>query len=95
MGLPIWEPGVKLGHRVRVVFCYVYFLLFLQYKKSVDMFNDNHWFLLNDSASEKMTRNRLGVVYSTLGASINKKLGTYRYSSLALSSSERWRFVCP
>ena len=33
MGLPIWEPGVKLGHRVRVVFCYVYFLLFLQYKK--------------------------------------------------------------
>ena len=62
------------------------FPLFMQYKKAVDMFNDKGWFLLNDSATEKMTRNRLGVVYSTLGASINKKLGTSMNRHIALSN---------
>ena len=47
-----------------------------KYKKEVDKFNNENWFLLNDSG-EKMTRNRLGVVYSGLAKSvgINKKLG--------------------
>ena len=60
--------------------------LFLQYKKAVDMFNDKHWFLLNDSATDKMTRNRLGVVYSALGASIGKKLGTSQNRHITLSN---------
>jgi len=45
------------------------------YKKAVDNFNDHHWFLLNDSASAPLTRNRLGVIYSGIGKPINKKLG--------------------
>jgi hypothetical protein len=47
-----------------------------KYKKEVDKFNNENWFLLNDSG-EKMTRNRLGVIYSGLAKSvgINKKLG--------------------
>jgi hypothetical protein len=52
------------------------FNLLLKYKKSVDLFNDKEWFLLNDGSTDKITRNRLGVVYSNLGEHINKKLGT-------------------
>jgi hypothetical protein len=48
--------------------------LLLDYKKNVDKFNDQNWFLLNDSG-DKMSRNRLSVVYSKLGNSINKRLG--------------------
>jgi hypothetical protein len=48
--------------------------LLLDYKKNVDKFNDYNWFLLNDSGN-KMSRNRLSVVYSKLGNSINKRLG--------------------
>jgi hypothetical protein len=49
--------------------------LLLDYKKNVDLFNNGEeWFLLNDSG-KKMTRNRLSVVYSGLGESVNKKLG--------------------
>jgi hypothetical protein len=60
--------------------------LLLQYKKAVDMFNDENWFLLNDSASGKMTRNRLGVIYSSLGESIGKKLGTSMNRHIQLSN---------
>jgi hypothetical protein len=47
-----------------------------KYKKEVDKFNNENWFLLNDSG-DKLTRNRLGVVYSKLanGVGIDKKLG--------------------
>jgi hypothetical protein len=62
------------------------FLLFMQYKKAVDMFNEDNWFLLNDSATGKMTRNRLGVVYSVLGESIGKKLGTSMNRHIQLSN---------
>lgn len=49
--------------------------LLLDYKKNVDLFNNGEeWFLLNDSG-RKMTRNRLSVIYSGLGESVNKKLG--------------------
>tara|TARA_R110000868_G_scaffold87963_2_gene245495 strand:+ start:119 stop:1069 length:951 start_codon:yes stop_codon:yes gene_type:complete len=60
--------------------------LFLMYKKTIDMFTDENWFLLNDNASSKMTRNRLGVIYSTLGQSINKKLGTSMNRHIQLSN---------
>jgi hypothetical protein len=60
--------------------------LFLMYKKAIDMFNTDNWFLLNDNASSKMTRNRLGVIYSTLGNSINKKLGTSMNRHIQLSN---------
>ena len=60
--------------------------LFLAYKKAIDLFTNENWFLLNDNASSKMTRNRLGVVYSTLGQSINKKLGTSMNRHIQLSN---------
>jgi hypothetical protein len=60
--------------------------LFLAYKKAIDLFTDDDWFLLNDNASSKMTRNRLGVVYSLLGQSINKKLGTSMNRHIQLSN---------
>jgi hypothetical protein len=60
--------------------------LFLAYKKAIDLFTNDDWFLLNDNASSKMTRNRLGVVYSLLGQSINKKLGTSMNRHIQLSN---------
>ena len=60
--------------------------LFLQYKKSVNMFNSDDWFLLNDSATGKLTANRLGVIYGELGKSINKKLGTSMNRHIQLSN---------
>jgi hypothetical protein len=48
----------------------------LKYKTSVDMFNTNNYFLLNDTATGQMTPNRLGVVFSSLGEPIGKKLST-------------------
>jgi len=60
--------------------------LFAVYKKAIDMFTGDNWFLLNDNASSKMTRNRLGVVYASLGQSINKKLGTSMNRHIALSN---------
>lgn len=47
-----------------------------RYKKNVDTFNENNYAFLNDNATDKLTRNRLGVVYSNLGKYIDKKLGT-------------------
>lgn len=60
--------------------------LFAFYKKALSLFTNENWFLLNDNASSKMTRNRLGVVYSSLGHSIDKKLGTSMNRHIALSS---------
>jgi len=60
--------------------------LFLSYKKAVDMFTKDNWFLLNDSASSKLTPNRLGVIYGELGKSINKKLGTSMNRHIQLSN---------
>jgi hypothetical protein len=60
--------------------------LFLVYKKALDLFTDENWFLLNDNGTSKMTRNRLGVVYSTLGKSIDKKLGTSMNRHIQLSN---------
>ena len=60
--------------------------LLLQYKKAVDNFNDKHYFLLNDTATDKLTRNRLGVIYSGLGESIGKKLGTTMNRHIAISN---------
>lgn len=62
------------------------FPLFLHYKKAVDLFNNNNWFLLNDSASDKLTPNRLGVIYGELGKGINKKLGTSMNRHIQLSN---------
>ena len=60
--------------------------LFFAYKKAIDSFTNENWFLLNDNGVGKMTRNRLGVVYSTLGASVNKKLGTSMNRHIQLSA---------
>lgn len=62
------------------------FPLFLKYKKAIDLFTNENWFLLNDNANSKMTRNRLGVVYSSLGSAINKKLGTSMNRHIQLSN---------
>ena len=56
------------------------------YKKAVDNFNDGHWFLLNDSAENHLTRNRLGVIYSGIGKPINKKLGISINRHVAISN---------
>jgi hypothetical protein len=56
------------------------------YKKAVDNFNDEHWFLLNDSAENHLTRNRLGVIYSGIGKPINKKLGISINRHVAISN---------
>ena len=56
------------------------------YKKAVDNFNDGHWFLLNDSATAPLTRNRLGVIYSGIGKPINKKLGISINRHIAISN---------
>jgi hypothetical protein len=56
------------------------------YKKAVDNFNEEHYFLLNDSATSPLTRNRLGVVYSDIGKPINKKLGISINRHVAISN---------
>jgi hypothetical protein len=57
-----------------------------RYKKAVDNFNSDNYFLLNDTASDKLTRNRLGVIYSSLGQPINKKLGVMLNRHIKVSS---------
>lgn len=47
---------------------------FYNYYKVVKNFNNNDWFLLNDTATGKLTRNRLGVIFSKLGDNIGKHL---------------------
>jgi hypothetical protein len=51
--------------------------LLARYKEQVDKFNGGqHWAFLSNNANEKITRNRLGVVYSHFGDCIGKKLST-------------------
>lgn len=58
-----------------------------QYKEQVDKFNGGHnWAFLSNNANEKITRNRLGVVYSHLGDCIGKKLSTTLNRHQAVSS---------
>jgi hypothetical protein len=44
------------------------------YKDAVDNFNSENWFLLNNTATSKMTPNRLSVVYKDIGKAIGKPL---------------------
>jgi hypothetical protein len=60
--------------------------LLLQYKSAVDKFNgDTQFAFLNNSADAKLTRNRLGVIYSGLGSVVGKKLGTSLNRHIAIS----------
>lgn len=53
------------------------FPILAKYKEQVDKFNGGqNWAFLSNNANEKITRNRLGVVYSHLGECIGKKLST-------------------
>jgi hypothetical protein len=45
----------------------------LDYKKNLDNFTNENWLFLNDEC-KKLSRNRMGVIYSSLGSSIGKKL---------------------
>jgi len=47
---------------------------FQLYKEAVNEFNNNGWFLLNNTATDKITPNRLGVVYKDIGKAIGKPL---------------------
>lgn len=59
--------------------------LLLRYKTAVDKFNTNNWAFLNNGGDAKLTRNRLGVIYSELGKSLGKKLGTSLNRHIAVS----------
>lgn len=60
--------------------------LLLKYKTAVDKFNNGqNWAFLNNGGDAKLTRNRLGVIYSELGKLINKKLGTSMNRHIAIS----------
>lgn len=62
------------------------FPLLADYKLAVDKYNGGHgWMFLNNAGTEKLSRNRLGVVYSGLGSFIGKKLGTTMNRHLAVS----------
>lgn len=58
----------------------------VSYKNAVDKYNGGAgWAFLNNNATEKLSRNRLGVVYKNLGDHIGKKLGTTLNRHLAVS----------
>lgn len=60
--------------------------LLLRYKTAVDKFNGGHnWAFMSNGGETKLTRNRLGVIYSELGKVINKKLGTSMNRHIAIS----------
>lgn len=60
--------------------------LLVDYKTAVDKYNGGHgWMFLNNAGTEKLSRNRLGVIYGTLGSHIGKKLGTTMNRHLAVS----------
>lgn len=62
------------------------FPLLVTYKTAVDKFNGGQgWAFLNNAGDEKLTRNRLGVIYAGLGKSIGKKLGTSLNRHIAIS----------
>jgi hypothetical protein len=59
--------------------------LLLDYKKNVNKFNSDDWFLLNDSGL-KLSRSRLSSIYSNLGSSINKKLNVSTNRKMKVSN---------
>jgi len=60
--------------------------ILLRYKTAVDKFNGGlAWAFLNNGGDAKLTRNRLGVIYSELGKSLGKKLGTSLNRHIAVS----------
>lgn len=60
--------------------------ILVRYKTAVDGFNGGqNWLFLNNAGTEKLSRNRLGVIYSGLGKSIGKKLSTTINRHIAVS----------
>ena len=60
--------------------------ILVKYKSAVDAFNGGQdWLFLNNAGTEKLSRNRLGVIYSGLGKSIGKKLSTTINRHIAVS----------
>ena len=60
--------------------------ILVAYKTAVDKYNGGEgWAFLNNNATEKLSRNRLGVVYKGLGEFVGKKLGTTLNRHLAVS----------
>jgi len=60
--------------------------IMVSYKNAVDKYNGGEaWAFLNNNATEKLSRNRLGVVYKNLGDHIGKKIGTTLNRHLAVS----------
>ena len=60
--------------------------LLIDYKTAVDKYNGGQgWAFLNNAGTEKLSRNRLGVIYSGLGSHIGKKLGTSLNRHIAIS----------
>ena len=60
--------------------------ILVKYKTAVDAFNGGqNWLFLNNAGTEKLSRNRLGVIYSGLGKSIGKKLSTTINRHIAVS----------
>jgi hypothetical protein len=60
--------------------------ILVRYKTAVDGFNGGQsWLFLNNAGTEKLSRNRLGVIYSGLGKSIGKKLSTTINRHIAVS----------
>jgi hypothetical protein len=60
--------------------------ILVKYKTAVDGFNGGqNWLFLNNAGTEKLSRNRLGVIYSGLGKSIGKKLSTTINRHIAVS----------
>lgn len=45
-----------------------------KYKKALLKFNKDNWLFLNNNATDKLTRNNLGITYSNLGKKIGKKM---------------------
>jgi len=60
--------------------------ILVKYKTAVDAFNGGqNWLFLNNAGTEKLSRNRLGVIYSGLGKSIGKKLSTTTNRHIAVT----------
>jgi len=45
-----------------------------KYKKALAKFNKENWLFLNNNATDKLSRNNLGITYSNLGKKIGKKM---------------------
>jgi hypothetical protein len=55
------------------------------YMKKVEKFTDDNWLLLNDKL-EKMNRQQLGLLYSSLGNYVNKNLSLTNNRHIKISS---------